>query len=184
MQTEIKIIRVVDNFVENGKGGYNRLEVTYDSMYQGKSRTDTKKVMSFASPEVYNVLKDAAPDSKWMIYSEKEGEYRVWKGATPANGTTTTTTSTSPAAAKGTTVSSRGDWETSEERARKQVYIIKQSSISSAIALLKTDKKQPEVKDILETAQIFTDFVLGTVAPAAAKSDIQGVLDLEDDVPL
>jgi len=184
MQTEIKIIRVVDNFVENGKGGYNRLEVTYESMYQGKTKTDTKKIMSFASPEAYNVLKDAAPDSKWMIYSEKEGEYRVWKGATPANGTTTTTTSTSPAAAKGTPASSRGDWETSEERARKQVYIIKQSSISSAIALLKTDKKQPEVKDILETAQIFTDFVLGTVAPAAAKSDIQGVLDLEDDVPL
>lgn len=184
MQTEIKVIRVVDEFIDNGKGGYNKLSVTYDSMYQGKSKTDTKKIMSFASPEAYNALKSAAPDSKWMITSEKEGEYRVWKNAVPSNGQAAPSTgTTSTTASKGTPVASRGDWETSEERARKQVYIVKQSSISAAIALLKTDKKQPEVAEVLKVAQEFTDFVFGT-APAAAKSDIQGVLDLNDDIPL
>ena len=183
LNSEITVIAVEDTFVPNDKGGYNKLAVTYKTIYKGMEKTDTKKIMSFVNKEVYDALKNAGSGSKWTISSEKEGEYRVWKAAVQSNGGSQGSSSTT--ASKSTPVSSRGDWETSEERARKQVYIIKQSSITSAIALLKTDKKATSLAEVLDTAQKLTDFVLGKETPQeAATSAMKAVIDLTDDVPL
>ena len=184
MQTEITVVAVEDTFVANDKGGYNKLAVTYKTIYQGKEKTDTKKIMSFVNKEVYDALKNAGSGSKWTISSEKEGEYRVWKAAVQSDGGSSSGSSR-PVTAKGTPVSSRGDWETSDERARRQVYIIKQSSITSAIALLKTDKKNPTVSEVIHTAQEFVDFVLGKEKlEDALNSAMKAAIDLPDDVPL
>jgi hypothetical protein len=53
------------------------------------------------------------------------------------------------------------DFETKEERQQKQVYIVRQSSISAAISLLKTEKKVPTIFEILDTARQFEQFVFG-----------------------
>jgi len=53
-------------------------------------------------------------------------------------------------------------YETAEERAKKQVYIIKQSSISNAIEIAKTDGIGLSVPGVLAIAQELTDWVLGT----------------------
>lgn len=56
------------------------------------------------------------------------------------------------------TFTNKSTYETPEERAKKQVYIVKQSSISNAIAFLK-DTGNVSVQDVLSVAQQFTDFV-------------------------
>lgn len=80
------------------------------------------------------------------------------------------------------------DFETKEEREKKQVYIVRQSSISAAIALLKTDKKVPTSFEILETAKQFEQFVFGGKVDGGIGSvDAALVDDLPfqvDDVPM
>lgn len=54
----------------------------------------------------------------------------------------------------------KSTFETPEERAKKQVYIVKQSSLSAAISLLSVGAKTPPDSDaVIALAQKFTDFV-------------------------
>ncbi len=79
-----------------------------------------------------------------------------------------TPTGTKEAADKGNTHSSssasRGNWETPEERAARQVMIVRQSSLSNAIALFagqapKGHAATPE--DVIMVAEQFEAYVLG-----------------------
>jgi hypothetical protein len=64
------------------------------------------------------------------------------------------------------TPSPKSTYETPEERAKKQVYIVKQSSLSNAIALLNADGKNTITggkkytkEDVFALAQELTDWV-------------------------
>lgn len=60
-----------------------------------------------------------------------------------------------------TVPAAKSTYETSEERAKKQVFIVKQSSITAALKYLEITKaKDVGVTDVLEIAQHFTDWVL------------------------
>lgn len=55
------------------------------------------------------------------------------------------------------------NYETPEERAKRQIYIVRQSSISSAIALAEINAKaKPSVEEVLEVAKQFEEYVLNT----------------------
>jgi hypothetical protein len=75
----------------------------------------------------------------------------------------------------------RSTYETPEERAKKQVYIVKQSSISAAVALLTTGAKiPPSTELVLKEAQKFVDFVFDEKAPTLADlQDIPNDLDMQ-----
>lgn len=68
------------------------------------------------------------------------------------------TTGSSKPAAKG------GNWETSEERAARQVLIVRQSSISSAVALVEATKLKASTEDVIKIAKEFEAYVLGQPA--------------------
>jgi hypothetical protein len=59
-----------------------------------------------------------------------------------------------------------GSWETPEERALKQVYIVRQSSIANAIALLAVEGPgiTPDVEWVIATAKTFENYVFDGVA--------------------
>lgn len=176
---KIQVIRVEDT----NRGNYNQLEVTYKDLDNNK--TSSKKVMSFKTKDTYNALKTASVDSQWEITSVKDGEYWIWSKAVPyTGGGASEATGATGSKVSGTPASSRGDWETREERAKKQIYIIKQSSLSVAASILKTDKKQPTTEEVIAAAQEFTDWVLGTQQPAAAVSMRQAIDEFQDDIPL
>jgi len=71
--------------------------------------------------------------------------------------------------------------ETPEERAKKQVYIVRQSSLSNAISMLASNsvvlKKGFTTQDAIETARQFEAYVFGN-------DPIKGLMEMEDDVPL
>ena len=48
-----------------------------------------------------------------------------------------------------------------EERAARQVYIIRQSSLSNATAILSVGAKSLKVSDVIATAKELEDFVFG-----------------------
>ena len=77
-----------------------------------------------------------------------------------------------PAAASG---GSR-DFETSKERADRQVYIVRQSSLERAVELY--PKKSPQ--ELVEVAEFFKEYIFnGLAKPTAATSDD----DFQDDIP-
>lgn len=109
----------------------------------------------------------AQPNDVFEIEVKKNDRgYNDWVSAVKSNGASTATTATSaptraPTTTAGTT-SPKSTYETPEERAKKQIYIVRQSSISSAIDLLSVGQKSPpDVDKVLEAASRFEEFVFG-----------------------
>jgi hypothetical protein len=75
----------------------------------------------------------------------------------------------------------KSTYETSEERAAKQVYIVRQSSIANAINFLNVSgSKKHTTEEALVIAKQFEDFVFGKeVAAAPVNFD-----DFENDLPM
>lgn len=160
---QIEIINVAVTQVPTAKGSYGRAEVTYkNKSFQDK--VESKPIMDFSAKDVYNVLKDAKFGDVFTIAREKNDKgFWDWKKivtgdegamfneeekkgissmATPAN--------TSP----------RSTYETADERAARQVLIVRQSSVSSAIAALKTEKVQLDANAIIDLARELEAYVM------------------------
>lgn len=160
-QFNIEVIDVeyADIPKKNGKGTYGKLTVTHKT---DEGKVEAKAVMDFATPsEAFERLKKATKGDRFAVSREKDANgYWVWTGVD--------TQVAGPKAA--TAPAARPSYETSEERAARQVYIIKQSSIASAVAFYQGKDVLPE--KVLETAEKFKQYVLG-----------EGVQHMEDDIP-
>lgn len=136
--------------VEN-KGKYNMAVVHYDQDGQSKE----KKLMSFTFPDVYKTLVNANVGDAYDIKAEKDGKFWNWVNATPVgSGSSQSTTSVGATSSTPT----RGGWETPQERAIKQVYIIRQSCLSTAATLLAGKGK---ASDVIDVAKQFEAYVHG-----------------------
>ncbi len=135
--------------VEN-KGKYNMAVVHYDQDGQSKE----KKLMSFTFPDVYKTLVNANVGDAYDIKAEKDGKFWNWVQASLVGGAGAPISSNGPT----TTTPTRGGWETPEERAIKQVYIIRQSCLSTAATLLAGKGK---ATDVVEMAKHFEAYVHG-----------------------
>jgi len=165
----------------NGKT-YELLDVAYkNKSFQDK--VEGKKIVGFSSPQVTAVLKTAQFGDKFTVVREKDGEFWKWtqliKDGEDVPMAVQPTQTATPAVKPTATPTPKSTYETAEERAARQVMIVRQSSISSAIALLAANggkKNTPE--EVVATASLFEAFVMFKEAPAV------GFADMEDDVPL
>lgn len=78
--------------------------------------------------------------------------------------------------------------ETPEERARRQVLIVKQSSLSSAVETVKVEGGVPTTEEVLAVAQEYFDWVMstGSAAKELPKKEDKAsgpTIDLDDDIP-
>lgn len=155
---------------KNGRT-YQSLEVTYKNE-QGQAQS--KKLMSFSNPQVFKAAQTWEKGTQVNVSTEKDANgYWQWTGL----GGDTAVADNKPAATGGNSTRVTGsNYETKEERAARQVYIIRQSSISSAIDLLKDSK--PTVEGVLGVAKQFEDYIF------AEKKGVDALVDLEDDIPL
>lgn len=153
----ITIVSKAIETVPTAKGSYQKAIVTYKNE-QGKN--ETKNILSFANKEVWNVVAEAQPGDKFVAKSEKnKNGYWEWIALTRGSAAPATNPGV-PALANA--VPQRGNWETPDERAKKQVYIVRQSSISAAIATLSVGAKTaPSSEAILKLAREYEDFVFG-----------------------
>jgi len=151
----IEIIKV--EVVNSGK--YS----TANIMYKGPDgKPDGKKIVSFDkdSKNAYATLTGAQPGDFFDVKSEKVGNYWKWTDATATG--KNVGGSVGGGSAKATQAPVRSSYETPEERAKRQVYIIRQSSISSAVELLKDPKKTPAADEVIAIAKEFEAYVLDT----------------------
>ena len=191
--TQISIIAVAIIPAKTTKGdSYEQLEVTYKDLSYNNT-TKTKKIMPFgSSKQVHTVLKGATNGQVFDVETVKNSAgYIDWLGikpgtegqevanvpsvqSVPSNAPIRGQTSAAPARTS--------TYETPEERAKKQVYIVRQSSLSAAIATLSIGAKSAlKPADVIEVAKEYTDFVFD-MNPASEQGT--GFDDMDSDVPL
>lgn len=137
-------------------------------------KVDSKKVQSFTFKDVFDTLSKANQGDVFEIESkkiknEKDGkEYWTWVSATPStSGERPVNSSTAGKTVRTST------YETPEERAARQVYIVRQSSIANAIEYRGGQGKGNSVEDILEVAKQFEAYVFGNVKEAVLPSEVE-----------
>lgn len=178
-------IQFIDVSVED-KGKYKMAEVTFKDLAKGQ--TSSKKLMSFSNPVVYKTLVDAKKGEVYTIEMQKNDKgFWDWVAASIANsvnaGSTGSPEPITKASGSASFTSPKSTYETPEERAQKQVYIVRQSSISAAIDTLKTDKKNPTKEEVVATAQFYESFVFGVGVAPPKLADLP-TLEEDEDVPL
>lgn len=160
MALQVTIQDVVFSMAGTGPRKYKKAEVTYT--WQGNNRRQT--VMSFSNPDVFKTLEGLKlpvnVEVELTKVAGKDGnEYTNWAKVTQVGSGESAPTASKPA---GKVVGS--NYETSEERAKRQLMIVRQSSISNAIEFIKVADKDAdllEVQNVIDVAQQFVDFVYG-----------------------
>jgi hypothetical protein len=170
-QMRITILSVDIKTIPTAKGSYQTAEVAFkNDSFQGK--VEGKKIMSFgATAPSFKVLQSAQSGKSYEVEIIKNDKgFNDWVGMVPA-------TAGAPAASQAAVVGlstapkagasfapTKSTYETAEERAVKQVYIVKQSSLSAAINTLSVGAKKLEPAAVMILAQTYTDFVFGKAA--------------------
>lgn len=149
---KIEIINVGD---VQKKDKYSVVELVYKNI--DKDKTETKKLMSFSYPVVYNALRQSSKGDKFDIKLVKEGEYWQWTECVEAGSDPTPTPSSSGPEPKAYVKGS--NYETSEERKERQTHIIRQSSLGHAVNTLKVDGKALEKDAVLALAADYEQWV-------------------------
>jgi len=186
-QMQINIINVdVGNATTKTGKDYQFLDVTYKNMsFQGK--VESKKIMPFGSKEVMATLSKATKGQAYTLLREKDKDgYWQWISITEGDVQLDTTTSTSnasgnPAKSSGATVAPKSTYETAEERAKRQVYIIRQSSITAAINTIKNDKKALTPLEVIDVARVYEAYVFGINLEA---DSVVKVPEYDEDIPM
>lgn len=163
------------------KGKYKMAEIAYKDLNKGQ--VSSKKLMSFTNPLVYKTMVDAKKGEVYSVELQKNDKgYWDWTAVSISTSVSTDNAGV-PAEGPGkgaAYTAPKSTYETAEERAKKQVYIVRQSSISAAIDMLKTDKKAPSVTEVLDVARQYEAFVFGAAVAPPKLADLPVVDDFED----
>lgn len=180
MSFKIKVIEVNIEEVRNGRNKYDKASVVYS--FNGQNRT--QNIMSFSNPAIFAKVRGMKTGEEYVVEVTKNDRgYNQWASIEAASAATQDV----PSASK-TSVPTRTNvstYETPQERAIKQLYIVRQSSISSALEYLKNTQPAGEygANDVLEVAQIYVDFVFNQ--PSKELGQESGdLMDLENDLSM
>lgn len=185
MLIQILNITPVPKTTATGKP-YEVLDIAFKNLsFQGK--VEGKQLMPFgANAGGFNALKNAQSGQQYEVTVVKNDKgYNDWTAATVAQPgaqqgevyqpqPAIRAGSPAPAARPNT-------FETPEERAKKQVYIVRQSSISAAVAALSVGSKNPpKVNEVIDYAKTLEAFVFGI--PSVVE-DASGFDSMNEDIP-
>jgi hypothetical protein len=176
-------------FTKTARGGYNTIEVAYSR----DGKVEGKKLLDFVVPETFKAIQNFKADDAIVVTAEKKAgndgkEYWQWVSVSPSDG------SQAPVSGGGVGTNrvesgakpppsrvTGSNYETREERAARQKYIVRQSSITAALTLLGLQKaKDPSVDGVIEVAKQFEKYVFATDVEDAMKA----INELEDDIPV
>lgn len=167
---QVQILNVTVTTTLTKTSSYQTADVAYKNLtFQGK--VEGKKVMSFGvTKDSFAILATAQPGDVYDVTVVKNDKgYNDWVSMTkgtasaekqqPAQQTSAATTGYASA---GNGTARTSTYETPEERAKKQVYIVRQSSISNAVSALACGAKSPpKVNEVLDYAKQLEAYVFG-----------------------
>jgi len=172
----IKILSVANE----DKGKYNQLTVQFRHL--GTGQVMATKLMSFTNPDVFSTMKKAEVDSVWDVHSEKnEKDFWEWKNVSPSTDAGESEQASKSKRAPAIKANSAGrDFESKDERALRQVLIVRQSSITAALQL-----PHPKgLDDVLATAAKIETWVFrGKDAQRKLSEGVKTIAEMDDDIP-
>lgn len=162
------------------------LEVAYKNLtFQGK--VESKKLFDFGvQADSFKTLVAASPTTVFDVEVVKNAAgYNDWTKVTRGNASDVAPAQNKAGSgtSSATSVPAKGGWETSEERAKKQVYIIRQSSLNVAVQALAVGAKKPiDAGEIIGLAKSLEAYVLdsGVTVAATVGQDIES---MDEDIP-
>lgn len=190
---QVEIINIVPPV---SKGSYAQLE----AVYRKDGKVEGKKFFDFKHKDVFDALVAAKPGEFYEVETAKEAgkdgkEYWQWVSITTSSGEASSATGKSarspavPASSgrnAGTTTGrvTGSNYETPDERAARQRYIVRQSAITAAIALLTHNSPKGVVtsEDVLNQALEFYNFVF-TEPPVGTEAATKAIMDMDNDIP-
>ena len=177
MKFQVEIINVQSSTKPAKNGTYTQLDVAYKRLDTGK--IEGKKIMSFTNKDVFSTLSKATTGNVFDVTTEKVGEYWQWIEVNAASGGSAT--SDAPQAKSFSSPTPKSTYETPEERAKRQILIVRQSSLAQAVEILSVNpgKDKLQLGDVLQMADKLVDWVLNETKPVS-----MSIEDMEDDIPL
>ena len=163
MSKLIEVLKI--NRSHAGKAGTKGYEVVEVAYKDPEGKTKGMKVLDFVQREVFKSL-EGVNDGDILDVEFEQNDKGYWQFKSVQKGTAPQKTDGASVQANRTGSVSKGNWETSEERAARQVMIVRQSQLTNTISyfeLTKHTKATPQ--DVIAVAKIFESFVLGTEAP-------------------
>ena len=163
----IKVKHVDVESVQKGKNSYQVAEVSYDTE---QYKNQVHKVMSFVNPTVFAVVSKAQKGDTFEVDKSKNSAgFNQWNSITPtdsAGGVNDSVASSSAPTRSASTPSTQVNrsFETAEERADRQRLIVRQSSLTAALATLSPGSKGPiDPEAVKALAEQYTDWVFEKV---------------------
>ena len=177
MKFQVEIINVQSSTKPAKNGTYTQLDVAYKRLDTGK--IEGKKIMSFTNKDVFSTLSKATTGNVFDVTTEKVGEYWQWIEVNAASGGSAA--SDAPQAKSFSSPTTKSTYETPEERAKRQILIVRQSSLAQAVEILSVNpgKDKLQLGDVLQMADKLVDWVLNETKPVS-----MSIEDMEDDIPL
>lgn len=170
MQIEVLSVSVED------KGKYKLAEVAYKGQ---DGKVTAKKLMSFTYPDVFKVFADAKQGNVFSVESQKNDK-GYWDWISASAGAAGGGAVSKPAAGSTGNPSPKSTYETAEERATRQVLIVRQSSLSNAVEFLGLNtKKVPSAQEVVEVASFFESYVFGKTSKPEVVDEFA---DVENDI--
>ena len=170
----IEFVKVDITEFSNAKGNtYKVAEVAY----KDNGKINGKKVVSFGkSAPAFVTISTAKTGDVFEVTQVKDDKYWVWTALTPVSAGEVAMSTNS---VKGATASPRSTYETPEERAHRQLLIVKQSSLTGALKFLELNgaKKFP-IEELFDVAKQLEDWVF------ERKTGMAAVVEMQDDLPI
>ena len=185
------IITIVNVSAPESRGTYQFVEVVYKD---DQGRVNNRKVMSFGKTaqtfkDIQGYSSGEQVEVQTVRETGKDGQpYNNWVAVGPVGslGTAPVSQEARPAANAAPAAKGGGNYETAEERAKRQILIVRQSSLSTAVGTLAIGgKPSPDAKTVIDLAKQYEAYVLGldTTAPTI-KDEVVEFDDFDDDIPL
>lgn len=176
MAFQVKIQEVNVEFVKNGKNGYEVANVNY--LYKGDAKTT--KIMSFSNPQVFKDVQKYV-NKTVNVETTQNGKYTNWAKIELVDDSSNANSPVASGSKPGSTPV-RSTYETPEERAQRQLMIVRQSSISNALTYLHQTQPAGEygVNEVIDIAQDFVDFVYGNDGVVDTPQKLE---NMDDDIP-
>lgn len=154
---QYQIQRVDIEVGKPGPKGWSKAVITFNADGQVKRQN----VMSFKNPAVYQAVQDYVGETVEVELTKNDKGYDEWASVKKITGAGQPAPAASAASSgNGTATRVTGsNYETPAERARRQVLIVRQSSLTAALTFLLNAGPSPDLQTVLDTAQDFVDFV-------------------------
>jgi len=182
LNIQIQVLSVGVETKPTTKGSYQVAEVAYKDLTNG-GKISAKKLMSFTNKEVFETFVVAKATEVYDIEMVKGEKYWDWTKATKGVASAIASPSGKTTTGSVGTVGNGRGFETPEERAKKQIFIVRQSSLTNAIATLVQGRKtELKPEEVIGLAQQYEAFVFGTgTVEATVGKDVGSIEDLEED---